>query len=539
MRPFFCMAVAFCLPASLAGAAVFGEANFTQVINTVSVTPPGGAARAADVHGILKAEEVLKTGQQSRAEIQFPDQTLTRIGANAVFSFEPGTREIQLQSGTVLFHSPTGKGGGTVKTAGASAGVLGTTILVSTTSNGGFKMIVLEGKGKARLANGKTRILNAGQLVFILPNSPDFGPVLNIELAAMVRGSALVNGFSAPLASLPKIEAAIAKQEKQMAQGTLKQTGLLAGDAAGGQIQIVDGNSLRPLFEQEDFQAIDRLFVSDLTLAGGPVPGDFIFTPQDLVLLNGGSALAATFEQNAVSFKDQEIADSIEPALFGGNVVLAQNIFLLHESGSPYIMIPASIGALIAGQDIVLRENSFGFGTANLTTSGDVVLFAFGTFRSESPLGISFHVDGPPGNVFSIFSMGDLNLAPTSSGGFDNPNGRLQFITAGNATMDNLFYLVGELKVTALETATLSNSSFSGTPSFIGIDARTVVLQNINFPGGSEVRLNSANGQLAPNPNTGAAVQPGYVNFISGVQYGANPAELAVGNGITIGTSGN
>lgn len=536
MRIFFCMAVAFCLPASLAGAVVFGEAHFTQVINTVSVTPPGGAERQADVPGLLKAEEVLKTGQQSRAEIQFPDQTLTRIGANAVFSFEPGTREIQLQSGTVLFHSPTGKGGGTIKTAGASAGVLGTTILVSTTSNGGFKMIVLEGKGKARLANGKTRILNAGQLVFILPNSPDFGPVLNIELATMVRGSALVNGFSTPLASLPKIEAAIAKQEKQMAQGTLKQTGLLAGDAAGGQIQIVDGNNLRPLFEQEDFQAIDQLFVSDLTLAGGPVPGDFIFTPQDLILLNGGSALSATFDMSTIPASGQEM---VEQALFGGNVVLAQNIFLHSESGSPAILISSDIGALLAGQDIVLRENSFGFGAAHFETFGDVALFTLGSFRSESPLGISFTVDGPPGNVFSIFSMGDLNLAPTSSGGFDNPNGRLQFITAGNATMDNLFYFVGELQVTALETATLSNSFFSGSPTFIGIDARTVVLQNIQFPGGSEVQLNSANGQLAPNPNTGAAVQPGYVNFVNGVLYNGSPAELAVGSGITIGTSGN
>ena len=60
-------------------------------------------------------------------------------------------------------------------------------------------------------------------------------------------------------------------------------------------------------------------------------------------------------------------------------------------------------------------------------------------------------------------------------------------------------------------------------------------LSNINFPGGSTVNLYSQTGQLAANPNTGAASVPGHVNFILNVNYGGNPAQIFVGNTINIG----
>src|SRR5258708_5440135 len=136
------------LPA-FASAATLNRATITEVVKDVNVI--SGATKAqktARVREIFNTPDVLRTGAESRAEMVADDQTMTRVGANTLFSFEPGQREIQLQRGSVLFHSPAGKGGGTIKTAAATAAVLGTTLIVVTTRDGGFKVLVLEGRGR-------------------------------------------------------------------------------------------------------------------------------------------------------------------------------------------------------------------------------------------------------------------------------------------------------------------------------------------------------------------------------------------------------
>ena len=156
----------------------------------------------------------------------FRFKTITRIGANTVFSFEPTGRDINLEKGNVLFHSPAGKGGGTIRSGGAAAAVLGTTLIVSSTGTGGFKVILLEGKGTVTLPNGRSTTLKAGQLVFVLPGQANFGQVLTINLGKLVAGSTLVNGFSNPLSSMPLIQAAIDDQNKRLKNGQLNDTGI-------------------------------------------------------------------------------------------------------------------------------------------------------------------------------------------------------------------------------------------------------------------------------------------------------------------------
>ncbi len=147
------------------------------------------AAQPAAVNELVKAPDLVRTGPESRAELTAPDQTITRIGANTVFSFEPAGRNIDLQQGSILFHSPAGKGGGSIRSGGASAAVLGTTIIVVATPTGGFKVIVLEGRGRVTSPNGKSIALNAGQMILVLPGQSGFGPKLDINLAKLVGGS--------------------------------------------------------------------------------------------------------------------------------------------------------------------------------------------------------------------------------------------------------------------------------------------------------------------------------------------------------------
>jgi hypothetical protein len=207
-------------------AAPLTESKFTEVINDVSVVADGAKSTTpARVSDTFKTPDLVRTGPDSRAEMTAPDQTITRVGANTVFSFEPAGRNLRLEQGSVLFHSPKGLGGGTIKSGGAAAAVLGTTLIVSATPNGGFKVILLEGKGTVTLPGGASATLHAGQLVFVLPGGT-LSHVLDINLGKLVGGSQLVKGFSHPLSSLPLIQAPITKQNSEIATGNAMDTGL-------------------------------------------------------------------------------------------------------------------------------------------------------------------------------------------------------------------------------------------------------------------------------------------------------------------------
>ena len=198
------------------------HSKITQVVNDVSVLDPESKhSTPAEPKSIFGTPDIMKTGADSRSEMVAEDQTITRVGANTLFSFEPKERVINLKQGSVLFQSPPGHGGGTVRTAAATASVLGTTIIVVVTKAGGFKFLVLEGTGKLTMPNGKVTILHPGQLIVVAPGAKVPGPVLNFLLRNEVESSLLVIGFNSQLPSWGKIWKEIRKQEKEIADGQL------------------------------------------------------------------------------------------------------------------------------------------------------------------------------------------------------------------------------------------------------------------------------------------------------------------------------
>ena len=206
-------------------AAPLTESTFTEIINEVNTLTTAGDASSAKVSDVLKAPQRVRTGPQSRAELTAPDKTITRVGANTVFSYADNGRTVNLEQGNLLFHAPKGLGGGTIKSGGAAAAVLGTTLMMSATKDGGFKVILLEGKGKITLSNGKSVTLTAGQEVCVLPGGTDFSQMLTINLDKLVNGSLLVKGFSHELSSLPLILAAIQNQDSKLNSGAAADTG--------------------------------------------------------------------------------------------------------------------------------------------------------------------------------------------------------------------------------------------------------------------------------------------------------------------------
>ncbi len=224
----------FSLAALSLSAADLRESTLVQVVNEVKVAPPQAAEKDAKANDKVQSPDKIRTGAKSRAELKAADNTLTRIGANTVFSFEQGGRTLNLEKGSVLFHSPAGRGGGTIKSAGASAAVLGTTIMVASTADGGFKCILLEGKGKITLPNGQSQMLEAGDMITVPAGAQSFGTVVKIDLGKMVAGSQLVNGFADPLPTLGAIRSEVAKQNIAIISGDYEETGLMIGAVGTG-----------------------------------------------------------------------------------------------------------------------------------------------------------------------------------------------------------------------------------------------------------------------------------------------------------------
>ncbi len=228
-------------------AADLKQSKFTQVVNDVRViSAANNEEKPAAVNDIFNMPDLVRTGDASRAELVAADDTITRVGANTVFSFDPANRTIDLQQGSLLFHSPKGMGGGTIHTNSATASVLGTTIIVTTTHNGGFKVIDLEGHVAIKFLSGIRQSLNPGQMTFVLPGGHP-APVLTIRLDTLTKNSHLVQGFAAPLPSMPLIQQQVDAQVKEIQSGQAQDTGLLVGDnATSSSVQVVqlDSNTI-------------------------------------------------------------------------------------------------------------------------------------------------------------------------------------------------------------------------------------------------------------------------------------------------------
>jgi hypothetical protein len=119
----------------VARAAPFDSATVTKLENRVSYGERKGeksATRPAAVSDVVKDDKFLYTQSESRAELQYPDGSVVRVGQDAVFTFDSETRTLSLEKGSLLFHIPKGAGGGTIKTPSLTAAITGTAGKVST-----------------------------------------------------------------------------------------------------------------------------------------------------------------------------------------------------------------------------------------------------------------------------------------------------------------------------------------------------------------------------------------------------------------------
>ncbi|HJT81009.1 MAG TPA: FecR family protein, partial [Chthoniobacterales bacterium] len=212
-----CLIVTAALAAIFLNHSAFGQqlqqARVTHIINDVRLLPSQAAPRPAVVNDEVKVGTAVRTGTDSRTELTFTDLTITRLGANTVFSFKAGTREVKLNSGAVLISVPPNALEVRVSTAAVSAAISGGTCIFDAATG---KFMVFEGIGRVWPVGHpeKAVTVHAGEMVWITADGQISEPeTFNVRLAT--ETSLLFTEFPQQLPNWPLIVLVWEGQENQ------------------------------------------------------------------------------------------------------------------------------------------------------------------------------------------------------------------------------------------------------------------------------------------------------------------------------------
>src|SRR5213592_950090 len=198
-----------------ATAADLQEAKVTQVVQDVKVVPAGAAARTVTVNETVAQGNAVQTGPQSRSELTFRDQTITRLGEKTIYNVGGG-RTVELGSGQFLLYVPKKSGGAKVKMGPVTAAITGTTVVGNVAPSGVVEFTVLEGTARVRLDSvGQCLLVVAGQKVTYDPIAMRLEDPVEVDLQQQ-QTNPLVTGFR-PLPSTPYMNVAVENQRRAAA----------------------------------------------------------------------------------------------------------------------------------------------------------------------------------------------------------------------------------------------------------------------------------------------------------------------------------
>jgi len=240
-----CLIVFIAIIASLAmsfpcrlDAASTNEARVTRVENHVQLADSKKTARRASINDIVHEETIVRTGNGSRGEVTFSDETVVRLGAHTVFDFNHGTRGLNLGEGAVLVQAPKEANGATIHAGGVAAAVAGTTVMIEY-HPGFYKFLVLEGTARTYRPGhlGDSVLVRPGQMVFGNPESALSDPV-DVDINRFIKTSRFITDFPL-LRSVKSIVAESQKQQREKSTKALADTNLVIF-GGGTQVSVTD-----------------------------------------------------------------------------------------------------------------------------------------------------------------------------------------------------------------------------------------------------------------------------------------------------------
>jgi hypothetical protein len=218
-------------------AASTNEARITRVKNQVQLADSKNARRAS-VNDIVHEQTVVRTGNGSRAELSFSDETVVRLAAHTACDFNRGTRGLNLKDGAALVQAPKEANGATIRAGSVVAAVAGTTVMIEY-HPGFYKVLVLEGTVRSYRPGhlGDSVLVRAGQMVFGNPEAALSDPV-DVDIERFMKTSRLITDFP-PLRSEKSIIAESRKQQREKSNKSLVDTNLVIF-GGGTQVSVTD-----------------------------------------------------------------------------------------------------------------------------------------------------------------------------------------------------------------------------------------------------------------------------------------------------------
>jgi len=208
-------ALAFLLLVPLAGAGVgWAEGALPKVVDVPSrpafVQPPGSGERPARVGESLLERSLVGTRTPGRLQVRLADGRSLRLGGDAVLRLQGG--DLQLERGRLIAWIRPGtprRQPLRIRTRSATATILGTTVFLEVSPEQ-ERIFSWEGNVGVRTAAGREWVLAAGQqLLCVRGRCGEPQPLPAEEKQERRRSSDLLNGFTAPMETLPLIDRAL------------------------------------------------------------------------------------------------------------------------------------------------------------------------------------------------------------------------------------------------------------------------------------------------------------------------------------------
>jgi hypothetical protein len=242
--------------AAAAPAANLNEATVTRVVKNVEVIAQGAQPKPASVGEIVRGNSDVRTGDESRAQLTFPDRTLARLGENTLFSFERGTRALDLESGAILLQVPKDAGGATIRSAPVTAAITGTTVMMeySPGNPGVSKLIVLEGTVRLSLTGklGESVLLGPGQMIAVAANARSLPNPSVVDVKRLLKTSRLIK--DGELEAMGLILETADEQQQMLNEGKLGEAPPNSGQQPGNPANIAAGALAAQNFRRDTVQ---------------------------------------------------------------------------------------------------------------------------------------------------------------------------------------------------------------------------------------------------------------------------------------------
>jgi len=171
------------------------------------VRPPGAAEQPARRGQRLATKTLLRTNKPGRLQVRLPDGRSFRLGGDSLL--EIGPKGIDLLRGQIIAWVNPGQKGVSplqIRTRVATASIMGTTVFIESSTEK-VSFFSWEGQVEVDTDQGKTFTLRSGDEMAKVGDTWQLPrPLPMAERSQRRRRSPLLNGFSAPMETLPILE---------------------------------------------------------------------------------------------------------------------------------------------------------------------------------------------------------------------------------------------------------------------------------------------------------------------------------------------